>query len=136
MFLFLAFSGIGFSIYILWLPIITIIQFILTLGIIFITSAINVYIRDAEYIINFIISMLFYATPILYNSEMFIGTSVEWIIHLNPMATLINSYRDVLFYQTMPNINSLIIVFMMSVLLCIVGYKIFKKLEKGFAEEV
>ena len=67
---------------------------------------------------------------------MFIGTSVEWIIHLNPMATLINSYRDVLFYQTMPNINSLIIVFMMSVLLCIVGYKIFKKLEKGFAEEV
>lgn len=136
MFLFLAFSGIGFSVYILWLPVITIIQFILTLGIIFITSAINVYIRDAEYIINFIVNMLFYATPILYNSEMFVGTSVEWIIHLNPMATLINSYRDILFYQTMPNIQSLMVVLVGSVLLCILGYKIFKKLEKGFAEEV
>ena len=52
--IFLICSGIGFSWYIIFLPLIAITQFALQQGIIFITSAINVYIRDAEYIINFI----------------------------------------------------------------------------------
>ena len=105
-------------------------------GIIFITSAINVYIRDAEYIINFIISMLFYATPILYSSELFINSSLKWVMYLNPMATIINCYRDVLFYQSMPHIKSLLVVLIGSCILCYIGLKVFKKLEKGFAEEV
>src|SRR5574344_1601340 len=48
-FIFLICSGIGFSWYILFLPLIVIVQYILLLGIIFITSAIDVYVRDAEY---------------------------------------------------------------------------------------
>ncbi|MDE5586893.1 MAG: ABC transporter permease, partial [Bacilli bacterium] len=49
-FIFLICSGIGFSWYILFLPLIAMTQAILQQGIVFITSAINVYIRDAEYI--------------------------------------------------------------------------------------
>ena len=135
-FIFLIISGLGFSWYALLLPLIVIIQYILTLGIVFITSAINVYIRDAEYIINFILTMLFYATPILYSSDLFVNSNLSWIIKLNPMATLINSYRDVLFYQTLPNMNSLLIVLVGSIILLFIGIMVFKKLEKGFAEEV
>ena len=47
-FIFLIFSGIGFSFYILFLPIIIILQFILQLGLVLITSSIDVYIRDTE----------------------------------------------------------------------------------------
>ena len=64
--LFLICSGIGFSWTIVFFPIIICVQFLFQQAIIFITSAINVYVRDLEYIINFIINMLFYATPILY----------------------------------------------------------------------
>lgn len=135
-FIFLLCSGIGFSVHVLWLPLIVITQFLLSLGLIFITSGINVYIRDAEYIINFIINMLFYATPIVYSSDMFAGTSIEWIIKMNPMATIITCYRDILFYQSMPHIESLLLVFVGSCLLVWIGYHIFQKLEKGFAEEV
>ena len=135
-FIFLICSGIGFSWYILFLPLIIVTQFILQQGIIFITSAVNIYIRDAEYIINFFINMLFYATPILYSSKLFINSSLEWIMYLNPMATIINCYRDVLFYQSMPHIKSLFAVLFASCILCFFGLKIFKKLEKGFAEEV
>lgn len=134
--IFLIFSGIGLSIEILWLPLVILIQYILSLGIILITSAINVYIRDAEYIINFIVNMLFYATPILYKSDLFIGSKLEWIIRINPMATIITSYRDILFYHQIPNFNSLVIVIMMSVVLLMIGLVVFRKLEKGFAEEV
>ncbi len=132
--IFLLCSGIGLSWYILLFPLITLVQYILSLGIIFITSAINVYVRDAEYIINFFINMLFYATPVLYSSDLF--GSKAWILKLNPMTTIINSYRDIFYSKTMPNLEMLFIVTIISILILIVGIAIFRKLEKGFAEEV
>lgn len=133
--LFLIFSGIGFSWYIIFLPLIVITQYILLLGIILITSSIDVYIRDAEYIINFFVTMLFYATPILYSSDLF-PSKFSWILKMNPMTTIIDGYRDIFYYQSMPHLKSLGLVFICSLLLLIIGYKIFKKLEKGFAEEL
>ena len=133
-FIFLLCSGIGFSWYILLLPLVILAQYVLSLAIIFITSAINVYIRDAEYIINFFIQMLFYATPILYSSDLF--GSKAWILKLNPMTTIINSYRDILYSSTMPNMFQLLVVMLVSFVLLFIGIAIFRKLEKGFAEEV
>lgn len=134
-FIFLIFSGIGFSFHIILLPLVILIQYILLLSIVFITSSINVYIRDAEYIINFFVNMLFYATPILYSTELF-PEKFRWILNLNPMAVIINGYRDILYYHNMPNINILIIMLLFSLVLLFIGVKIFKKLERGFAEEV
>lgn len=136
MFIFLICSGIGFSKYIVFFPIIMIAQYLLTLGIIFITSAINVYVRDLEYIINFFIQMLFYGTPILYSADMFMGTKIELLVKMNPMATIINSYKDIFYWQNMPHINSLLIVLVASAVFCYIGLLIFRKLSKGFAEEV
>lgn len=133
--IFLLFSGIGLSWYILLLPFIVAIQYLLLLGIIFITSAINVYVRDAEYIINFFVMMLFYATPILYSDTLF-PEKYRWILKLNPMTTIINSYRDIFFNQQLPDFKMLFFTFIFSILLSIIGYEIFKKLSKGFAEEV
>lgn len=133
--IFLICSGIGFSFYIFFLPLIVITQYILLLGIVLITSSIDVYIRDAEYIINFLVSMLFYATPILYSTDMF-PAKITWLLKLNPMTTIIDCYRDIFFYQSMPHIKSLGAVFIGSCLLFLIGYKIFKKLERGFAEEL
>ena len=133
--IFLICSGIGFSFNILYLIPIVIIQFILLQGIIFITGSINVYIRDLEYIINFFISMLFYATPILYSITMF-PPMFQKLLHLNPMTTLVESYRDIFFYKQAPNLMHLGIVFLGSLILLFIGIKVFKKLEKGFAEEL
>ena len=133
--IFLLFSGIGYSPYILLVPFIIIIQYVLQLGIILITSAVNVYIRDVEYIINFFVSMLFYATPVIYSIDMF-PSKIQWILRLNPMATLIESYRDIFFYQQAPNFLLLGIVFVVSLVLLAIGVVVFKKLEKGFAEEL
>ena len=133
--IFLLFSGIGFSIYILYLPLIVLIQYILQLGIIFITSSIDVYIRDAEYIINFIVQMVFYATPVLYSIDMF-PEKFRWILRLNPLATIIESYRNIFYYKTNPDFKMLGITFIVSFIILIVGYAIFEKLKKGFAEEL
>ena len=133
--IFLIFSGLGLSWYIIFLPLIVLIQYILLQGIIFITSAINVYVRDAEYIINFLVMMLFYATPILYSSTLF-PEKFRWILNLNPMTTIIESYRAIFYYQTFPNFKMLLFVALFSIALLFVGLTIFKKLKKGFAEEL
>ena len=83
--IFLIFSGIGSSWHLVFLPIVILIQFILTLGIILLTSSIDVYVRDLEYIITFFISMLFYATPVLYSIDMF-PSKIQKILHINPIA--------------------------------------------------
>ena len=132
--LFLIFSGIGFNINMLFLPIMLIIQYILQLGILMITSSIDVYVRDFEYIVNFFVQMLFYATPILYSSSMF--GKYEWILKLNPLTTIIGAYRDIFYYQIQPDFISLFLVFAISMLILLVGSLVFRKLEKGFAEEV
>lgn len=134
-FLFVIFSGIGITKYVLILPIIAFIQFLISLGIIFFTSAINVYIRDIEYIVNFIINLLFYATPIVYSVDMF-PKKFAWIINLNPMTSIINAYRSIFYYGKMPDLMSLFITGMFSIVLVILGYIVFRKMEKGFAEEV
>ena len=58
------------------------------------------------------------------------------VLSLNPMTPIIESYRDIFFYQKLPNFTSLGIVFLASSVLLYFGIKVFKKLEKGFAEEL
>ena len=133
--LFVIFGGIGLSWHLVFLPLIAIVQYIFTLAIVFILSAINVYIRDVEYLVNFFLQMLFYVTPILYTSELF-GGWIKWIFVLNPMAHVINAYRDIFYIHTMPQVDNLIILLFVGLLVLVIAYKIFKKLEKNFAEEL
>lgn len=131
---FCIFAGLGLSVYILFVPIIAIIQYILTLGCIFILSSVDVYIRDTEYIVNFILNLAFYGTPVLYATSMF--ANWEWLLNLNPLTHILNAYRAVFYYKTLPDMKMLLIIAVFSVILCFIGYKIFKKLERGFAEEL
>lgn len=133
--IFVIFGGIGVSIQILWLPVIAIIQSALSLGLLFILSAINVYIKDIEYIVQFVMNLLFYATPIVYDVTM-IPERFRWLLYLNPMAHFLDAYRAIFYSKTMPDLKSLGIIGIISFLVLIIGYRIFKKLEKGFAEEV
>ena len=59
-----------------------------------------------------------------------------WVLNLNPLTHLLNAYRAIFYSKTMPDFTMVGIVFVISVVLCFVGYKIFKRLERGFAEEL
>lgn len=126
--------GLGLTKYIVFYPIVLIIQFILQLGIAFILSAVTVYFRDLEHFVQIILQVMFYATPIVYGKDA-IPEAFKFIINLNPMAHIINAYRAIFYDQTIPDMKILAILFVLSVLFCIIGYWIFRKLQKGFAEE-
>lgn len=133
--LFCIFGGVGITWHLILLPVIALLQFMLVLGITFAFSAINVYIKDIEYIVQFFINMLFYATPILYTTDLF-PMKYRWLLYLNPMTTIIESYRNIFMYHKLPDIASLGYVVLISTIIFTIGLLIFKKLEKGFAEQV
>lgn len=131
-------SGVGLSWHLVFLPVIALIQSILSLGIVFALSAINVYIQDTEYIINFVINMLFYGTPILYQVTQFSDAPqiLLKLINLNPMTHVLNMYREIFIYHEVPNMTIMVMLFGLAIVALLIGYAIFKKLEKGFAEEL
>ncbi|MEE3343285.1 MAG: ABC transporter permease [Bacilli bacterium] len=133
--LFALFSGVGIGYSLLFLPIVVIIQYIFTLGLVFILGALEIYVRDIEHIVNFIISMLFYVTPILYTVD-YVPDKFKIILRLNPVAYIIQAYHSIFYYKQMPNLINLGIISMFSILLFFIGYKVFDKLQRGFAEEI
>jgi ABC-2 type transport system permease protein len=135
MFFSILISGLGFSWYILLFPVILLIQYLLILGISFILSSITVYIRDMQHIIGVVLMAMFYATPIVYSLDM-VPQNLKNLLMINPMTAIISSYRDILFYKQLPNLQHLAIMFFVSLLLIYVGLIIFRKLQRNFAEEL
>lgn len=132
---FVIFGGIGLSINVLWYFLILAIQYIVSIGVAFLVSSLTVYFRDLMHILGIIMQLMFYATPIVYAIDS-VPAKFHWLVKLNPMSYLITGYRDIFYNKSMPDFHGLLIAFIMGTILIIVGYLVFKKLEKRFAEEL
>lgn len=128
-------SGIGLSFAVIMLPLIIVIQYILQLGLAFIFSSITVYVRDVEYIINIFMMLMFYLCPIVYSADM-IPNKYLPLFKLNPMFHIIGYYREILYYQKLPNISGVMLLLFFCLIVLFAGYFVFIKLEKRFAEEL
>lgn len=128
-------SGIGIGKSIIVFPIIVLIQYILQLGLSFIFSAITVYIRDVEYIINIFMMLMFYLCPIVYEPSM-IPSQILTFFKLNPMFHIINLYRTILYDKQIPNMLNVLWLFVGCLVILFVGYQVFSKLQKRFVEEL
>lgn len=127
--------GMGISKFIIFYPLVLLVQYLLLIGISFVVSSVTVYFRDLQHFIGILLQLLFYATPIVYASNT-IPENFQWILKFNPMTYVINGYRDIFYYQKTPDLVSLAIVLGVSVVICLVGYFIFNKLQRRFAEEI
>ena len=128
-------SGVGISWFALFLPLIVLIQAIFSLGVIFMLSAANVYVRDVQYIMNPVMMIWMYACPILYSISMVPERFIK-LYRLNPMVSIMEGYQSILYSKTWPDFGSLGIVILVSIVFLVIGYLIFNKLQRRFAEEV
>ena len=127
--------GMGLSKFIIFYPLVLIVQYLLLIGISFIVSSVTVYFRDLQHFIGIALQLLFYATPIVYAPNT-IPDEFQWILKFNPMTYIINGYRDIFYYKQMPDLVSMAIVLGVSIVICLIGYFIFNKLQRRFAEEL
>ena len=132
---FVIFGGIGLSKYIMLYPIVLLAQYLLLIAISLIVSSISIYIRDLQHLIGVALQLLFYAAPIVYTPES-IPEQFKWILKCNPMTYIISGYRNIFYNQTMIELKPLLILIGCSVVACVIGYIIFNKLQKRFAEQL
>lgn len=120
---------------ILFLPLVMIIQYLLVVGVTMITSSLTVYLRDLEHIMGVLNMAWMYISPVVYPID-YIPEKFMNIYLLNPMAPIIIAYRDILYYGTVPSANIMLISLAESLMVLVVGFLIFQKLKKQFAEEL
>jgi len=128
-------ARIPVTLHILWVIPIFCIQQIFTYALSLLVSALNLFYRDVQYIINLGLLVLMYMTPVIYPVELF-PQKYQWIFQLNPLAVIINAYRKTILGQGAPNFLSLGIAFGLSIVLLLMAQYIFKKLEGIFADVV
>jgi lipopolysaccharide transport system permease protein len=121
--------------YILWLPFIFLIQLIFTFGLSLIVAAFNLFYRDIQYLLTLLLTVWMYITPVMYPVEM-LPSKFRFLFAINPMAVIINAYRQVILSGSGPNLNSLSIAFLISVIIFIFSFILFKKMEGEFADYI
>lgn len=114
-------------------PTIFAIQFIFTLGVALFISALNLFYRDVQYLINLVLTLWFYLTPVIYPTEM-VPEKLKIILSLNPMSVLINAYRRVILSAQLPNLPHLAVALIVSLMVFMIGWGVFNKLEGRFAD--
>jgi lipopolysaccharide transport system permease protein len=137
--------GMGITWAVLMLPLIILAQVFFVAGMAFLLSAANVFYRDTEHILSVVLQAWFFLTPIFYpitvlpESQNILGMSVNvqlWARRLNPMASLIASYRDVLYHGVPTGLDFLVRTIATCLIIFVAGYIVFCKFSSLFGEEI
>jgi lipopolysaccharide transport system permease protein len=119
-----------------WFPIIVAVQLVLTLGLAFALSALTVHFRDVRDLLTNVLTLWFFATPIIYPYFMPTVTRFLTLFRLNPFYHLAVSYQESLFFGEFGHARSLLLLAVLSVAVFLGGYSLFDRLRDSFAEAV
>ena len=120
----------------LWFPIIVCVQLVLTTGIALFVSALTVHFRDVRDLLANLLTLWFFATPIIYPIEL-APERVRRLLNLNPFTHLVIAYQEVLFRPgPFAQVTRLFFVAVASILIFLFGYFVFDRLRDTLPEEV
>ena len=94
---FLVISGVGFSVQLIVLPVVIIIEYIMCLGFSLIVSSVTVYLRDLEYVVNVILMAWIWGTPIMYAIDGIQDPLMRRLLFINPMTSVISCYHYIFY---------------------------------------
>ncbi len=143
MLLFLFFFRIKFTILILLLPVIILLQTLLTIGLALILASLQIIMRDIRYIVELLLMAWLFLSPAFYSLEAVANFSKIFFKFylLNPFVGLFNLYRIAFlkgYAKTLPpevNVFGLSVwTFIVSIAIFFLGFLIFKKYESRFSD--
>src|SRR6478672_8250215 len=120
----------------IWFPLVVAVQFLFTLACALILSALTVHFRDIRDILSNVLTLWFFATPIIY-PYFSAPQGAGWFLNANPFAHLAISYQEILFFAgPFGHWKWLLALAAASCVLFMAGYWLFDRLRDSFAEEV
>jgi len=133
------------TVWLLWMPVVILIQVIFTLGLVLFLSTLDVYYRDTAMIMEVMMLAWFFVTPIFYplsilpHYKVVLGLTLDirrltYIV--NPMASIIASYRVILYQGAPPALDFITRTTVTSLVVLFLGYALFSHYSPRFGEEV
>ena len=151
-FLILAFMMIYYKMvptaYAWWVPVIILYTLTISLAVGLLGAALNVYYRDITQALPVLLSLLMYASPVIYpltlvQEKLLVQQAAgEWsdllykLYTLNPLAGVIDSFQRVMLKGLPPDFESMLPGFVFTVVLLPISYMFFKRAEAWFADVI
>src|SRR3990170_6012369 len=103
------------------------------LGISWILSSLNVFLRDIGQVIGVVINIWFYLTPVVYSRQLVPGR-LQKVFGLNPMLHIIEGYRMALLGKTDMDVTGLSYTLAVGTIFLVIGAFTFRRLKPTFAD--
>jgi lipopolysaccharide transport system permease protein len=119
-----------------WFLVVVAVQLVFTLGLAFALSALTVHFRDVRDLLTNVLTLWFFATPIIYPYFIPSVSRFLTLFRLNPFYHLAVSYQEILFFGQFGHARSLLLLGALSLVVFLGGYWLFDRLRDSFAEAV
>ncbi len=132
---FIALSGVKINGTVVLLPFVMAVQFLFTISLIYFLAAIHVTFRDTQYLLGIALMLGFYLSPIFYQVK---NVPPQYLpfYNLNPMVHIIESYRSILLFGSLPEVRNVAVLAAISLALLVIGLTIFRRASLQFVEEL
>jgi ABC-type polysaccharide/polyol phosphate export permease len=122
-----------------FIPVVALVQFVFAFAFGLFVAALNVFFRDIGNLARHVLRLWFYLSPALYGADTILKLGVKHpriaqVMHVNPFFTILESYREAIYYGRVPDLRMLAIVLAASLGLLVIGAIFFKRLEPSFAK--
>lgn len=131
--LLMALSSWTFSWHLVLVPVLLFPFCLMIVGITWALSAFGVFLRDVGQLIGPVLTAMMFLSPIFYPLSS-VAERFQWIYQLNPLTFIIEQVRGVLLYGQMPDWSGLLSYTAVSALVAFLGFAVFQKTRKGFAD--
>ena len=115
---------------------ITIVLFIFSISLSLLVAHLGVYFLDLRNILDFSLRFLFYLSPIMWSFSSMSDGILKNILLLNPIALILESYRNVLLNNQSANYLGLMIILLISLFIMAIGFKTIEKYEKNYGKVI
>lgn len=133
---FMVIERMSFSPWLVYLPVIVLVQATFLTGCVLILSAMHVYFRDTTQLVGVGLSAWFFMTPIFYRVEDVAPDYVSWMYWLNPMASIIAELHTILYYAGVPDPLFMARTFVTSLVLLVIGWVMFSRMSHHLGEHL
>lgn len=118
---------------VLLLPLVVLPLVFVIMGICWGLASLGVYLRDVGQFVGLLISVVMFLSPIFYPASA-LPQEYRWLLMLNPLTSVIEGARDVLFWGVVPDLAFLGFYLLVSLIFAWLGFVWFQKARKGFAD--
>lgn len=118
---------------VLYLPLVLVPFCLFLMGLSWALASLGVFLRDVSQFIGVLTTALMFLSPIFYPATVF-PEEYRYILYLNPLTTVVEQTRDVLFWGRSPNFLMLGVYWLVTLGLAWLGFAWFQKTRKGFAD--